>query len=273
MRRFSNKFIIPLVMAVALFPLASGAEEAADAKLKSIIDGPQRNAATRGRDVYRHPYETLRFFGIRDDQTVVEIEPAGGWWTEILAPYLHDHGTYYAAGPEKEAGSDEQQNDRRQFAKKLADAPSLYGKVVVSEFGPHAHDIAPPESADLVLTFRNVHNWLADGTANQAFQSFFRALKHGGVLGIEEHRAPDDQPQDPVAKSGYVREDVVISLAEAAGFRLAGRSDINANAKDTKDYPAGVWTLPPTLRLKDQERERYLAIGESDRATLKFIKP
>ncbi|PKU21698.1 class I SAM-dependent methyltransferase [Telmatospirillum siberiense] len=273
MRGFSNKAIIPLLMAASLSFPAAGADETPDVQLKAVIDGPQRGTANRARDVYRHPYETLRFFGIREDQTVVEIEPSGGWWTEILAPYLRDHGTYYAAGPERQTTSAEQQTYRRQFEKKLADAPNLYDKVVVTEFGPHAHDIAPPESADLVLTFRNIHNWLADGSADSAFQSFFRALRHGGILGVEEHRAAGDQPQDPLAKSGYVREDVVIALAEAAGFKLAGRSDINANPKDTKDYPAGVWTLPPALRLKDQDRERYLAIGESDRATLKFIKP
>lgn len=272
MHEFVGKAFFPLFILLAMAGSTVRAE-APDAKLKAVIDGPQRSEQNRARDTYRHPLETLSFFGIRDDQTVVEIDPLGGWWTEILAPYLRDRGIYYAAGPEKNTTSAEQQTYLRQFTGKLARDPQLYGKVVVTEFGPHTQDIAPPGSADLVLTFRNVHNWLADGTADAAFRIFFRALKPGGVLGVEEHRAPSDQPQDPLAKNGYVREDVVIALAEKAGFTLAGRSEINANPKDTKDYPAGVWSLPPTLRLKDQDRAHYLAIGESDRATLKFIKP
>ncbi len=271
MRKLAGTVLISLTF-LAIAGRTAGAEEA-DAKLQRIIDGPQRSEQNRARDPYRHPLESLRFFGLRDDQTVVEIDPSGGWWTEILAPYLRDRGTYYAAGPEKNTESVEQRTDLAQFEAKLARDPQTYGKVIVTEFGPNTRDVAPPGSADLVLTFRAVHNWLAKGQADAAFQSFFRALKPGGVLGVEEHRASPEQPQDPQAKSGYVREDVVIALAEKAGFKLAGRSEINANPKDSKDYPAGVWSLPPTLRLKDQDRARYLAIGESDRATLKFVKP
>jgi predicted methyltransferase len=272
MRKAVERTCFSLLLLLAITGPALGAEEP-DGKLRQIIDGPQRSEPNRARDVYRHPLETLSFFGIRDDQTVVEIDPSGGWWTEILAPYLRDRGTYYAAGPEKNTTSAEQQTSLRQFAGKLAADPQRYGHVIVTEFGPNSQDIAPPGSADLVLTFRNVHNWLADGSAEAAFQAFFRALKPGGVLGVEEHRASPDLPQDPLAKNGYVREDVVIALAEKAGFKLADRSEINANPKDSKDYPPGVWTLPPTLRLKEQDRDRYKAIGESDRATLKFVKP
>ena len=142
----------------------------------------------------------------------------------------------------------------------------------VTAFEP-PQDLVPPGTADAVLTFRNVHNWMADGTADAVFASVFRALKPGGTLGLEEHRGRVDLPQDPLAKSGYVREDVVIGLVEKAGFRLAARSEANSNPKDTKDYPDGVWTLPPSYRLKDKDRARYAAIGESDRMLLKFVKP
>lgn len=269
--KFENVFVLLLVVMCL-----AGSAQAADSdqeKLQAAIDGPQRSDQSRLRDVYRHPLETLRFFGLRDNQTVVEIGPSTGWWTEILAPYLHDHGTYYAAGPDKNSGSAEQQEYIRQFGAKLASNPKIYDKVIVTEFGPGKVEVAPAGSADLVLTFRNIHNWLANGTADSAFQAFYRALRPGGVLGVEEHRASPEKSQDQQAKSGYVREDVIIALAEKAGFKLAQRSEINANPKDTKDYPAGVWTLPPTLRLGDQDRDRYLAIGESDRATLKFVKP
>jgi predicted methyltransferase len=269
--KFENVFVLFLVVMCL-----AGSAQAVDSdqeKLQTAIDGPQRSNQNRLRDDYRHPLETLRFFGLRDNQTVVEISPSTGWWTEILAPYLRDHGTYYAAGPDKNTSSAEQQDHIRQFAAKLASDPKIYDKVIVTEFGPGKVDMAPAGSVDVVLTFRNIHNWMANSTADSAFQAFYRALKPGGVLGVEEHRASVDQPQDQQAKSGYVREDVIIALAEKAGFKLAARSEINANPKDTKDYPAGVWTLPPTLKLKDQDRDRYLAIGESDRATLKFVKP
>ena len=260
-----------LAVAAAAPAMAEGPDEA---KLKSLIAGPQRSEANRARDIYRHPFEALTFFGLRDGMTVVEIDPgATGWWTEILAPYLKDRGTYYAAGPAETVATPEAREARARFAAKLAGDPAIYGKVIVTGFDGDKTDIAPLGSADMVLTFRNLHNWLANGTAEAAMREFYRALKPGGVLGIEDHRAPADRPQDPVAKSGYVREDYAIALAEKAGFRLDGRSEMSANAKDTKDYPAGVWTLPPTLRLKDQDRDKYLAIGESDRFTLRFVKP
>jgi predicted methyltransferase len=247
---------------------------APDQSLQALVAGPQRSDKNRARDIYRHPYETLTFFGLKDDQTVVEIEPgSGAWWTEILAPYLHDHGHYYAAGPANDDSSAEAVSSRRGFAAKLASAPALYGNVIVTQFDGARFDIAPPGTADMVLTFRNLHNWIADDTAAPALQAFYRALKPGGVLGIEDHRGRPDQPQDPKAASGYVRQDYAIALIEKAGFKLVATSEIDANPKDTKDYPAGVWTLPPTLRLKDQDRAKYLAIGESDRFLLKFVKP
>jgi len=251
---------------------------AGDARLEALAEGEHRSAENRARNAWRHPVETLEFFGLDADQTVVEISPGGGgWYTEILAPYLKESGSFYAASFEKDPPEGTAREyvlrGQRAFADKLAARPDLYDRVKVTEFGPNKQDIAPAGSADLVLTFRNVHGWMGGGYADKAFASFFRALKPGGVLGVVEHRAKADQPQDPKAKSGYVREDHVIALAQAAGFRLEAKSEINANPRDGADHPAGVWTLPPTLRLGDQDRAKYQAIGESDRMTLRFRKP
>jgi predicted methyltransferase len=242
--------------------------------LQALVSGNQRGATNRARDAYRHPFEVLAFFGIADNASVVEILPgASGYWTEILGPYLKAHGRYIAANGEKDSPLPEVQKDNAGFAAKIAADPTDYDKVEIAEFHPGVRELAPAGAVEFVLTFRNIHNWMAAGTADQAFAAFFRALKSGGVLGVEEHRGVVDQPQDPLAKSGYVRQDYAIELAEKAGFKFAGASEINANPKDTKDYPAGVWTLPPTYRLKDQDREKYAAIGESDRFVLKFVKP
>ncbi|MBI3798127.1 MAG: class I SAM-dependent methyltransferase [Deltaproteobacteria bacterium] len=232
--------------------------------LTDVLAGTHRAESDRARDQYRHPLETLTWFGIRDNMTVVEIWPGGGWYTDILAPFLKERGVYYAVAAENE----------QSFKEKLAAAPLLYGKVMVTELVPPAKmDLAPEGSADMVLTFRNIHNWMNRGYADEVFKAMYRALKPGGVLGIVEHRGNPTLPQDPKAASGYVTEDQVIKLAEAANFQLVARSEINANPKDTKDYPKGVWTLPPVLRMENVDREKYLAIGESDRMTLKFIKP
>lgn len=198
--------------------------------------------------------------------TVVEIWPGAGWYTEILAAFLRQHGKLYAAVAPGE--------NTAAYRQKLAADPSRYGNVIIIELDPPEKlEMAPPGSADMVLTFRNVHNWMRRGYAEDVFKAMYRALKPGGILGLTEHRGDRTKPQDPKAATGYVQEDRVIKLAEQAGFQLAGRSEINANPKDTKNYPAGVWTLPPTLRLGDVDRSKYLAIGESDRMTLKFIKP
>jgi predicted methyltransferase len=236
------------------------------AALAAIIDGPQRSPANKARDPYRHPAEIVAFFGIRPDSNVVEIVPGrAGYWTEILAPYLKDHGHYTISG--------DATRDIAPLNTRIAISPELYGKIAITEFNGGDQEVAPQGSADFVLTFRNIHNWMRAGTAEAAFRAFYRALKPGGVLGVEEHRARTDQPQDPQAKSGYVRQDYAIALAERAGFKLVGSSEVNANPKDTRDYPEGVWTLPPTYRLGDQDREKYAAIGESDRFVLKFQKP
>jgi predicted methyltransferase len=236
---------------------------AKDQALAKAIAAPHRTATMVERDQARKPQQELEFFGLKPTLTVVEIAPGGGYWTEILAPYLKDKGTYYAAVSPR--GLDT-------FKKKLDENPAVYGKVKISQMAP-AGAIAPAGSADMVLTFRNVHNWMAGGTADEMFDAFFTALKPGGVLGIEEHRASTAQPQDPEATNGYVREDYTIELAEKAGFKYLGKSDILANPKDTKDWPKGVWTLPPTLALGDQDREKYVAIGEADNFVLKFEKP
>jgi predicted methyltransferase len=245
----------------------------ADSALAALVHGQQRSEANIKRDPFRHPIEVLNFFGVKADATVVEILPgSGAYWTEILAPYLKDHGRYIAANFES-SDRPEIVRDEAAFATKLAHNPDLYGKVIVTEFAADRHEIAPAESADFVLTFRNIHNWMNAGEAEASFRAFYKALKPGGILGVEEHRASPDQVQDPLAKDGYVRQDFAIALAEKAGFKFIGSSEINANPKDTKNYPAGVWTLPPTYRLKDQDKEKYTAIGESDRFILKFVKP
>jgi len=260
---------IRTVAAVAFLVLASVAHAAPSLPshtLADVIAGPQRTPAFKARDRYRHPLEGLEFFGLKPDMTVVEIWPSGGWWTEILAPYLRAHGKYYAAmqPPFRDAA----------FHDKLAAAPQYYDRVIVTKAGPPANwRIAPPGSADLVLTFRNVHNWLRAGDEKKMFAAMYRALKPGGVLGLVEHRAAPGTTRDDWVKTGYVSEDFVISLAREAGFRLVTKSEINANPKDAKNYPGGVWTLPPTLALGRKDRARYLAIGESDRMTLKFVKP
>jgi len=262
-------------LALTLFAPAAGFAQV-DTALAQAIASPQRSSDFTARDIARKPYEVLTFFGVRPDATVVEISPGRkGYWTEILAPYLRDRGRYLAAQYPLDApdGRPYWSAYHREFAAGLAADPARYGKVVMTTFGKGHYDIAPPGSADFVLTFRNTHNWMQDGYAEAAFAAFFRALKPGGVLGVEGHRGRADQPQDPRAASGYIREDHAIALARAAGFEFVASSEVLANPRDTKDYPSGVWTLPPTLRLGEVDRAKYLAIGESDKFLLKFRKP
>lgn len=259
-------------LAIGLFLPAAAAQ--ADVRLQEIANGDHRSGENRARNDYRHPVETLSFFGLKDDMTVVELWPGGGWYTEILAPYLREKGHFIAAGFDQDVKDGYYARGTAALAAKLAARPDLYDRVTVSELAPpHKATIAPAGSADLVLTFRNLHNWMGQGQAEAVLAAAFRALKPGGVLGLVEHRGDPAKPQDPAAKSGYVTEAHAIALAEQAGFRLAARSEVNANPKDTKDYPKGVWTLPPNLALGEEDRDRFQAIGESDRMTLKFIKP
>lgn len=252
----------------------SAAHSALSKQLDAILAGDQRSAENRARDVYRHPKDSLLFFGLRPNMKVVEVWPgSGGWYTEIIAPLVRDKGQYYAAQFPADPSSKYITDALNAYKTKLQARPDLYSKVVVTELGPNGGDIAPPGTVDMVVTFRNLHNWMARDYAPKAFEAMYRALKPGGVLGVVEHRGNPATPQDPKAKSGYVNEDYALKLIEGAGFKLVAKSEINANPQDTKDYEQGVWTLPPTYRLGDKDREKYAAIGESDRMTLKFVKP
>ena len=247
--------------------------EATAQALDNILADPHRPEADRARDIYRHPKDTLLFFGIRPEMTVLEVWPEPGWYTDIIAPLVRDHGKYLAAVIAPDPKSQYITARLDAYQKKLASDPTLYGKPTVVTLPSNGGDVVPAGSVDLIVTFRNVHNWMADGSAANVFATLFKALKPGGVLGVVEHRGNPALPQDPQAKSGYVNEDYAIKLIEAQGFRLLGTSEVNANPKDTKDYEQGVWTLPPTYRLGDKDRDQYTAIGESDRFTLKFEKP
>ena len=256
---------------------ASSWAAADDEALQDVLAGEHR-AESSARDEYRHPGETLAFFGIEPDMTVVEIWPGGGWYTEILAPYLRDEGVFYAAhfNPDSEIGYFKR--SRENYGEKLAANPELYDQTKVSVFNPpEQYDIAPAGSADMVLTFRNAHNWYMRGGGEEkllaAFSAFYRALKPGGILGVVDHRLPEERSDKAQEESGYIKQSVVVNAAEKAGFVLAAESEVNANPQDTTKHEHGVWTLPPSLRGGDKDREKYTEIGESDRMTLKFVKP
>src|SRR5579872_467949 len=233
------------------------------AALDRILAGEHRSQQNRARDVYRHPKETLLFFGIRPEMKVVEVWPEPGWYTEVIAPLVVSSGKYYAAQQPANPASPYVTAELKAYQEKVAMQPELYGAVVLTTLARDGGDVAPPGSADMVLTFRNMHNWMAGDWAPQAFATLYRALKPGGVLGVVEHRGKPGVPQDPKAKSGYVDEDYAIAMIQAAGFKLVAKSEINANPKDTKDYEQGVWTLPPVYRLGKKDREKYALIGES----------
>ncbi|HLS82652.1 MAG TPA: methyltransferase domain-containing protein, partial [Steroidobacter sp.] len=257
---------------------------AAEDALLTSIDGPWRSEQDKARDVHRHPKESLEFWGLQPGMTILEVQPGGGWWTEILAPYAHaTGGEYYATAadldnPELSEGA---KRARAAFVERFAARPDLYGQVQVVNFGPRSAPL-PANKFDFILTARSVHGWIGSGFADKVFADLYAALKPGGVLALEQHRAAPGE-QDANAASGYVTEETVIALAEKAGFELVGRSEINANAADTRDHPFGVWTLPPNRRTRpysegpdahdpEFDRSKYDAIGESDRMTLKFTK-
>ena len=261
---------VPAMTQAAPTTLASG--------LDTVLAGDWRSDANRARDVYRHPRQTLAFFGVQPTQSVIEIWPGGGWYAEVLAPLLRDGGNYTGiiVDPAKEPDADgtryaESTNGklRALFAKR----PEVFGKARLLEAGSAAPVLGAANSADVVLTFRNAHNWVMDGHEKAMFKAMFDVLKPGGTLGVVDHRAKPDQPAAEMKSSGYLPEAFVISLAETAGFKLVGKSEVNANPRDTKDYPDGVWTLPPRLAKGDVDRAKFLAIGESDRMTLRFVKP
>jgi predicted methyltransferase len=253
----------------------AAAGNGADAQaLTEILAGEHRSDDNRARDIYRHPVETLGFFGLKPDTTVVEIWPGGGWYTEIIAPYVRDQGKYIAAGFDPDSEIEFIRKAALRYQAKLAEYPDRYGQAEMAVLmPPDKLDFVAPESVDLILTFRSIHNWMPRGNEDLMLAAMYKALKPGGVLGVVEHRGIPAVPQNPEAKTGYVNQEYAIEMIEKAGFVLNGSSEINANPADTKDHPEGVWTLPPTLRLKEQGREIYLGIGESDRFTLRFIKP
>lgn len=253
---------------------AGAAEAVPDARLVAAVNGANRSAASKARDAARHPVETLTFFGLKSNMTVVELWPFGGWYTEILAPYLQQGGgRFYAAAMDPASTAREDITYNTELQKLLGSNPQAYGKVQLTVLARGKMQIAPDGSADMVLTFRNIHNWVWDGMEKDVLAAAFRALKPGGILGVEEHRHNDPKFEPRQPGKAYVGEDYAIALIESAGFRLAGRSAINDNPRDTKDYPKGVWTLPPGFAEGDKDRAKYAAIGESDRFTLKFVKP
>ena len=261
-----------LLLSAAAMAACPGAGRAADDALARAVQAPGRSAKFVARDGARHPLEELAFFGVGPESSVVEIWPGGGYWTEILAPLLHDAGTLRLAMAPADGGPMD-----AHFAKatapmreKLAADPAAYGQVMLSELGQGHDALAPAGSVDVVLTFRNLHNWIGQGDAPEMLAAIRTALKPGGVLGIEDHRGSASRPQDPEAASGYVRQDYAVALVERAGFVLDGSSEMAANPRDTADWPKGVWTLPPALALGEQDRAKYLAVGEADNFVLRF---
>ncbi len=248
---------------------------AAHAALRAAVDGAHRSPADRARDTWRHPLETLAFFGLQPVHAVVELQPGAGWYSEILAPCLRERGRYFAAHFAADTTNAYQRRARAAFVARMAQAPAVYARATLGTLpGPNGFtDIAPPGGADLVLTFRNVHNWIDDGSFDATLRACHALLKPGGSLGVVDHRAAPGTAPEAMRKSGYVTEALMEERARAAGFVLAAKSEINANPRDTKDHPGGVWSLPPTLSGKDLRREHFLAIGESDRFTHRYLKP
>ena len=262
-----------LLLAAAALAAQAGQPEAL---LEQALAGDHRKPGNVERDRYRHPKQTLMFFGMKPDMTVLEILPGSGWYTEVLAPYLYDEGRLLVANrPMEELDHDYFRNRLRGYFEKLDARPDVYGNLERVHYvrrGEYLPDIAD-NSVDMVLNPRTTHNMIRFGGLREAYSSFYRVLKPGGVLGVVQHRADPGGNHEQTAQNGYVPQNYLIGLAEGVGFELAASSEINANPKDTKDHPEGVWTLPPTYRLGDKDREKYSAIGESDRMTLKFVKP
>lgn len=266
--------ILACTLSLLALPVLANAHDEVTPLIKEVLAGDHRSDKNKARDQYRHPLETLTFFGIKPDMTVVEISPGGGaWYTEVLAPLLKDKGQFYAAGADPESSIGFFQKTAKKFREKMQ-SNDVYSNVKTVPFAPpQKSEIAPAGSADMVLTFRNIHNWMSAGTTDDVYAAMYAALKPGGILGVVEHRGNPEVEQDPKAGTGYVNQDVAIAQAEKAGFKLVATSEVNANPKDNADHPEGVWTLPPRLKLEDKDKDKYLAIGESDRFTLKFVKP
>ncbi len=265
---------LALLTLTALLVSAPAGADVAD-PLRAAVDHPGRPSAEAARDVYRHPYETLEFFGIEPDMTVVELYPGSGWYTGVLAPYLAGEGQLVAAhfNVDRDDAPGYYQRSYYAFVARFGDSET-YGEIEIIAFEPpELSSLGESGSADAVLTFRNIHSWMSDGQLDTVFTAAFEVLKPGGVLGVVGHRLPEDRSQDPAASTGYVKESVVVEAASRAGFTVAEKSEVNANSNDDADHPNGVWTLPPSLDVPEgEDPEPYRAIGESDRFTLKFVK-
>lgn len=268
-----TSLLIGLMLLGACASKTEKAKPVLPTSITEAVASNYRTAENTKRDIYRHPSETLAFFGLKPDMNVVEIFPGTGWYMEIIAPLVTPKGKYTMAIPTVNTEKPYQVANDKKIKDWLAAHPEVASNMTTATYDlPAKTELGPENSADLVVTFRNVHNWMTLKAEKNAFASFFKVLKPGGVLGVVEHRELPNK-YDPLAKSGYVREKDVVKMAQKAGFRLVAKSEINANPKDTKNHPEGVWTLPPSLKLGDKDKEKYLEIGESDRMTLKFIKP
>ncbi len=263
-----------LCVSAALLAALPAGVRADQSSLAQAVHAPGRSQKFIARDGARHPQQELAFFGVGPNSSVVEIWPGGGYWTEILAPLLRGSGTYRVALAPPDGGPVDKEFAAGSAAlrAKLAADPAVYARVMLTELGERHDQLAPPGGVDVVLTFRNLHNWLGQGDAPEMLAAIRTALKPGGILGIEDHRGSNSRPQDPQAASGYVRQDFAVALIEHAGFTLVASSEINANPKDTADWPKGVWTLPPVLAEGEVDRAKYQAIGEADNFVLKFRK-
>lgn len=277
-----------MIAAISLAALCSSTwagDMPIDSRIEKAMNGEHRSEQNIARNSYRHPLETLTFFGLEDGMTVMEIWPGGGWYAEILAPVLNGHGQYVAASYDMDVPDQPAYRYRMHKAmlETWSENPDVWGTPGVVEFSPpESGSLGEADSMDMVLTFRNTHGWVNDGVAKSIYQEFARVLKPGGVLGVVQHRADDGTDPKVSAKTGYVSEEAVIAMAEAAGLELEARSEVNANPKDTKDHEYGVWTLPPSLRMcrdiedgkaKTECEMKWQSVGESDRMTLKFRKP
>lgn len=268
------KSLLPSIALLAAAVAAAPALAHDHDPLERAAAGAHRAEANAARDAYRNPVETLRFFGLAPGMTVVEVSPGGGWYTEILAPALRGEGKLVAAHFPADSTSEYMQRVRGEYLGKLGAAPEIYDQVDVIGYVFGAEDaLGAPASADLVLSFRNVHGFHRAGNLEKFFTDAHAVLKPGGTLGIVAHRAPEGADPEDGKQSGYLPQAWLVAQAEAAGFRLEAASEVNANPRDTADHPGGVWALPPTLRHGDEDREKYLAIGESDRMTLRFSRP
>lgn len=263
------KTAIVLLLATLVLPV-----NAEELPWDAALNGAHRSEQNKARDVYRHPRETLEFFGLESGMTIVEIAPGGGWYTQILAPLMKGNGAYYAAHYALNAPGGYYRRSLGKYLQTMGETPDVYEDVIITQLQPPIQTIAAPAgSADMVVAFRNVHSWLRADSGDEILSAIYASLKPGGVFGVVQHRAKTGTDIETMKKTGYVTERQVMDMAEAAGFVFARVSEVNANPKDTANHPEGVWALPPSLRLGDQDREKYLAVGESDRMTLKFIKP